>query len=102
MGYTHDQKCHRGDRWIRDPVRRVRDPRALEPRGGAGAAPIQPRLAHGSALLDIHARCDQGSVSAYAPFLTFYAIFVHASVNWDFGPLRYVVATPVFHRWHHS
>jgi sterol desaturase/sphingolipid hydroxylase (fatty acid hydroxylase superfamily) len=43
-----------------------------------------------------------GSVTAYAPFLTFYAIFVHASVNWDFGPLRYVVATPVFHRWHHS
>jgi sterol desaturase/sphingolipid hydroxylase (fatty acid hydroxylase superfamily) len=23
-------------------------------------------------------------------------------VNWDFGPLRYVIATPVFHRWHHS
>jgi sterol desaturase/sphingolipid hydroxylase (fatty acid hydroxylase superfamily) len=34
--------------------------------------------------------------------LTFYAIFLHANVNWDFGPLRSVVATPVFHRWHHS
>lgn len=37
-----------------------------------------------------------------APFLTLYAIFLHANVNWDFGPLRCVIATPVFHRWHHS
>ncbi|MEI8090037.1 MAG: sterol desaturase family protein [Opitutaceae bacterium] len=37
-----------------------------------------------------------------APILTFYAIFIHANVNWDFGPLRCVIATPVFHRWHHS
>lgn len=37
-----------------------------------------------------------------APFFTLYAIFLHARVNWDFGPLRYVIATPVFHRWHHS
>ena len=35
-------------------------------------------------------------------FLTFYAIFLHADVDWDFGPLRSVIATPVFHRWHHS
>jgi sterol desaturase/sphingolipid hydroxylase (fatty acid hydroxylase superfamily) len=37
-----------------------------------------------------------------APFLTFYAIFLHANVNWDLGPLRGVIASPVFHRWHHS
>ncbi len=37
-----------------------------------------------------------------APILTFYAIFIHANVNWDFGWLRSVIATPVFHRWHHS
>ncbi len=37
-----------------------------------------------------------------APFTTFYAIFLHARVNWDLGPLRYIIASPVFHRWHHS
>lgn len=37
-----------------------------------------------------------------APILTFYALLLHANVNWDFGPLRSVIATPVFHRWHHS
>lgn len=37
-----------------------------------------------------------------APVLTLYAIFLHANLNWDLGPLRAVVASPVFHRWHHS
>lgn len=37
-----------------------------------------------------------------APFFTLYAIFLHANVSWDFGPLRHVIATPAFHRWHHS
>jgi len=37
-----------------------------------------------------------------AGFFTLYAIFLHANVSWDFGPLRYVIATPRFHRWHHS
>jgi sterol desaturase/sphingolipid hydroxylase (fatty acid hydroxylase superfamily) len=37
-----------------------------------------------------------------APFFTLYAILLHADVDWDFGPLRGVLASPVFHRWHHS
>lgn len=45
----------------------------------------------------------QASVlAAYVPFLTFYAILLHANVNWSFGPFRYVLASPVFHRWHHT
>lgn len=30
------------------------------------------------------------------------AALVHANLNWTLGPLKYVVATPVFHRWHHT
>ena len=41
-------------------------------------------------------------LAAYVPVLTLYALFLHANLNWSFGPLRYVVASPVFHRWHHS
>jgi sterol desaturase/sphingolipid hydroxylase (fatty acid hydroxylase superfamily) len=26
---------------------------------------------------------------------------VHANLNWTWGPLRYVIASPVYHRWHH-
>jgi sterol desaturase/sphingolipid hydroxylase (fatty acid hydroxylase superfamily) len=36
------------------------------------------------------------------PFQTMLALFVHANLNWTLGPLKYVVATPVFHRWHHT
>lgn len=45
---------------------------------------------------------DPTILAAYVPILTFYAIFVHANVPWSFGPLRYVIATPAFHRWHHA
>jgi sterol desaturase/sphingolipid hydroxylase (fatty acid hydroxylase superfamily) len=36
------------------------------------------------------------------PFETTTAAFVHANLNWTLGPLKYVFATPVFHRWHHT
>jgi len=35
------------------------------------------------------------------PFDIITSCLVHANLNWTFGPLRYVVASPVFHRWHH-
>jgi sterol desaturase/sphingolipid hydroxylase (fatty acid hydroxylase superfamily) len=41
-------------------------------------------------------------LAAVAPALAFYAIFLHANLRWDFGPLRYVIASPAFHRWHHT
>jgi sterol desaturase/sphingolipid hydroxylase (fatty acid hydroxylase superfamily) len=37
-----------------------------------------------------------------APFSLVYSALVHANLNWTFGPLRYVFASPVFHRWHHT
>jgi sterol desaturase/sphingolipid hydroxylase (fatty acid hydroxylase superfamily) len=36
------------------------------------------------------------------PFFALYAILLHANVDWDFGPLRSVIASPRFHRWHHT
>jgi sterol desaturase/sphingolipid hydroxylase (fatty acid hydroxylase superfamily) len=36
------------------------------------------------------------------PFNTVSSCLVHANLNWTFGPLRYVFASPVFHRWHHA
>ena len=42
------------------------------------------------------------ALAAVVPIFTFYALFIHANLRWDFGPLRYVIASPVFHRWHHT
>jgi sterol desaturase/sphingolipid hydroxylase (fatty acid hydroxylase superfamily) len=41
-------------------------------------------------------------LAATSGILTFWAIFVHSNVRWTFGPLRHVIATPAFHRWHHT
>jgi sterol desaturase/sphingolipid hydroxylase (fatty acid hydroxylase superfamily) len=35
-------------------------------------------------------------------FNLIYSSMVHANLNWTFGPLRYLLASPVFHRWHHT
>ena len=36
------------------------------------------------------------------PLNIFHSAFVHANLNWDLGPFKYVIATPMFHRWHHT
>ena len=43
------------------------------------------------------------AVVAISPFFfALYAVLLHANVNWSFGPFKTVIASPVFHRWHHS
>jgi sterol desaturase/sphingolipid hydroxylase (fatty acid hydroxylase superfamily) len=42
------------------------------------------------------------ALAAFVPFLTLYALLLHANVDWTYGPLRYLVASPAFHRWHHT
>ena len=41
-------------------------------------------------------------LAGFVPFLTLYALLLHANVNWTYGPLRYAFASPAFHRWHHT
>jgi sterol desaturase/sphingolipid hydroxylase (fatty acid hydroxylase superfamily) len=36
------------------------------------------------------------------PFTVAHSAFVHANLNWTLGPFRYVIAGPMFHRWHHT
>ena len=36
------------------------------------------------------------------PFTVAHAAFVHANLRWTLGPFCYVLAGPVFHRWHHT
>jgi sterol desaturase/sphingolipid hydroxylase (fatty acid hydroxylase superfamily) len=43
-----------------------------------------------------------GAVALFTVFTTIYAIALHANLNWTYGPLRYVIASPAFHRWHHT
>ena len=39
---------------------------------------------------------------AYVAFVSVQATFIHSNVRFEFGPLRWVMATPQFHHWHHA
>jgi len=42
------------------------------------------------------------SLGAFVVLTTLQAIFIHANVRLTFGPLRWLIATPQFHHWHHA
>lgn len=42
------------------------------------------------------------AVALFTLVATIYAITLHANLSWTYGPLRYAIASPAFHRWHHS
>lgn len=50
----------------------------------------------------IMAGASLAAAAIVVQFMTLWSFVVHANLNWTFGPLRYVLASPVFHRWHHD
>ncbi|MFP1684062.1 sterol desaturase family protein [Alloalcanivorax sp. C16-1] len=42
------------------------------------------------------------AVYAYLVFISSHAIFIHANVRFRFPVVRWLIATPEFHHWHHS
>jgi sterol desaturase/sphingolipid hydroxylase (fatty acid hydroxylase superfamily) len=60
---------------------------------------LQPALV---SLIMVFLGVSPEVVIFFLPFDSLSAAFVHANVNWSFGPLKYIIATPVFHRWHHG
>jgi sterol desaturase/sphingolipid hydroxylase (fatty acid hydroxylase superfamily) len=45
---------------------------------------------------------DYAAISVAVFIIGFYDFFIHSNLRWTFGPLRYVLVSPVQHRWHHS
>ena len=39
---------------------------------------------------------------AYVGIVGVQAVFVHTNINWNFGPLRFLIVTPQYHHWHHA
>jgi sterol desaturase/sphingolipid hydroxylase (fatty acid hydroxylase superfamily) len=99
--YWAHRLFHRGGLWAFHAVHHSSDP--LDWLSAIRVHPVNEVLSKLAIVLpllpfgfDLHVTMSVG------PVLALYAVFVHANVRWDFGPLRYVIATPVFHRWHHS
>ncbi|MCP4803794.1 MAG: sterol desaturase family protein [Proteobacteria bacterium] len=55
-------------------------------------------IAIGAVLLGFDLTALAGGTGAFA----LYGLLLHARVDWDFVPLRRVLASPRFRRWHHS
>jgi len=65
--------------------------------------PLDQIFIRSSAVLPLYALgFGRVSLGAFVVLLTLQAIFVHANVRLTFGPLRWVIATPQFHHWHHA
>jgi sterol desaturase/sphingolipid hydroxylase (fatty acid hydroxylase superfamily) len=65
--------------------------------------PVNDIVARVVQVLPLYWMGFNGAVlAAFVPFLTLYALLLHANVSWTFGPLRYAIASPAFHRWHHT
>jgi sterol desaturase/sphingolipid hydroxylase (fatty acid hydroxylase superfamily) len=59
----------------------------------------------GTVLVDVGlllAGISPNAMLIVGPFTTATSAFVHANLNWTLGPFKYVIAGPVFHRWHHT
>jgi lathosterol oxidase len=42
------------------------------------------------------------AIYAYILLISFHAVFIHANVRIEFGPLARVLTSPKFHHWHHA
>lgn len=59
----------------------------------------------GSALADVvmlFAGISPNVFVVLGPLTIAHSAFVHANLDWTLGPFKYVIASPVFHRWHHT
>ena len=45
---------------------------------------------------------DAVPIAISAGIYFWHSILLHANVRLSFGPLRWVIASPVFHHWHHA
>ncbi|MGA7714106.1 MAG: sterol desaturase family protein [Rhizomicrobium sp.] len=92
---------HRGVLWKYHAVHH-----ASEDLQWTSAARFHPiNIIFGTTLVDVLALVSgiQPEVFVFLmPFTTFSSAFVHANLDWTFGPLKYVLVSPVFHRWHHT
>jgi sterol desaturase/sphingolipid hydroxylase (fatty acid hydroxylase superfamily) len=45
---------------------------------------------------------SQAALVAYVAFVSFHAVYIHSNTRWRFPVLRWAIATPEYHHWHHT
>jgi sterol desaturase/sphingolipid hydroxylase (fatty acid hydroxylase superfamily) len=65
--------------------------------------PLDETFGRSAAVLPLYALgFGRVSLGAFVILITVQAIFIHANVRTNFGPVRWLIATPQFHHWHHA
>ncbi|WP_197048090.1 sterol desaturase family protein [Mycobacterium paragordonae] len=65
--------------------------------------PVDETFIRSAAVLPLYALgFGQVSLGAFVVLISLQAVFIHANVNLNLGPLRWLTATPQFHHWHHA
>jgi sterol desaturase/sphingolipid hydroxylase (fatty acid hydroxylase superfamily) len=65
--------------------------------------PVDQILTKGASLIPCFALgYSEIALAAFAIAYHWHSILLHANVRINFGPLRWLIASPEFHHWHHS
>lgn len=99
--YWNHRLFHRGRWWKYHAVHHA--PEILDWLSAIRVHPVNEILGNLLSLLPVLALgFNPELVAPFGGIAGFYALVVHADLDWDFGPFRHVIASPAFHRWHHS
>jgi sterol desaturase/sphingolipid hydroxylase (fatty acid hydroxylase superfamily) len=56
----------------------------------------------GPTVILLLAGFSPAAFAVLAPLNFLMSCLTHANLNWTYGPFRYVLSSPMFHRWHHA
>ncbi len=65
--------------------------------------PIEAVITRGAALLPLLTLgFEPSTIGAFAIIYQWHSLFIHSNIRCDFGPLKWLIASPEFHHWHHA
>ena len=65
--------------------------------------PVDQIVTKGAAVVPVFALgFSDAAIAIYAAIYYWQSMFLHSNINVNLGPLRYIVALPQFHHWHHA
>ncbi len=98
--WTH-RLFHRGPLWRVHAIHH--SPQEMNWISSSRVQPLNDLVTRACQLLPILVLGFSASaILSVVPLVSFYVMFLHSNVRWDFGPLRWVLVSPAYHRWHHA
>lgn len=101
VDYWSHRMFHKGPLWRVHAIHH--SPEEMNWISSSRVHPLNDLVTRSCQLLPIVVLGFSGAaVLAVVPLISFYVMFLHSNVRWDFGPLRWVFVSPAYHRWHHT